>query len=57
MGDEQHGGAMPDAELQQIVLQLLPRDGVERGEGFVEQEQRRLGDQRAGQRDAALLPA
>jgi len=55
--DEQHGGAALAAGAQQVVLQLGAGDGVERGEGFVEQQQRGLEDERAGQGDAALLPA
>lgn len=57
MGDEERGGAAERAEPQQIVLQLLARQRVERGERLVEQQQVWITNQRAGDGDAALLPA
>ncbi|MNI36071.1 hypothetical protein D3C73_901110 [compost metagenome] len=55
MGDEQHGGIAQATHAQQIVLQLAARDGVQRGERFVQQQQGRFKDQRPRQRHAALL--
>ena len=50
---------MPTSSLQrgQVVLQLLAQLGVERAERLVEQQHRRLQDQRPGQRHALLLAA
>ena len=55
--DEQHRGAARAAHVQQVVLQLFARDRVQRRERLVQQQQRRLQDQGARQRDAALLAA
>ena len=56
MGDVDEGDA-------QIILQSLefhphsqPQEFVERRQGFVEQQNLRVGDQRTGQRHALLLP-
>ncbi len=43
--------------MQQVVVELEAGDLVERGEGLVHQQQLRLGDQRAGDRDAHLHAA
>ena len=40
-----------------MVLQVAPREGVERGERLVEQQHFRLRHQRARDRDALRLPA
>ena len=57
VGDVQEG----DAELLLQALELGahpdPQKRVERRERLVEQEYLRLGDERAGERDALLLPA
>ena len=44
-------------DLAQLDLHLLAQLGVEIGERLVEQQDARLDDQRAGQRDALLLAA
>jgi hypothetical protein len=55
MGDDQRGapGAQPGQRLlhQRLVL------GIQRAGGFVEQQDARVAQQRAGQRDALPLPA
>ena len=51
MGDEHDRGAQRLPHLQEIVVELEARDLVERGERLVHQKQRRLGDQRARDRD------
>ena len=43
--------------LHQLELRFLAQLAIERGERFVEQQQARTRRQRAGQRDARLLPA
>ena len=57
MGDEQHGCVAQPEQLQQVVLQFLACDRVQRREGFVQQQHRRFQDQRSGDGDAALLAA
>ena len=52
MGDEHDRGAKRLPHLQEIVVELEARDLVERGERLVHQQQRRLGDQRAGDGNA-----
>ena len=52
MGDEHDGRARCLPDLQQIVVELEPRDLVERGERLIHQEKLRLGDERARDRDA-----
>ena len=52
MGDEHHRRAQRLPELQQIVVELEAGDLVERGERLVHQQQLRLGDERARDRDA-----
>ena len=54
---EQDRGPAQRAHLQQIVLQLASGDRVEGRKRLVQQQQRRLEDQRPGQRDPALLAA
>ena len=48
--DEQHRRAAVGPQRAQLVVELLARDLVERGEGLVEQQQARLGDERARER-------
>ncbi len=43
--------------LTQAATNVLPGPGVERRKWFVEQQDRRVGHQRSGQRDALRLPA
>ncbi len=57
MGDEDErrpGRAVQGANL---VLHLLAEVLVERGQRFVEEEDTGARDERAGERDALLLPA
>ncbi len=44
-------------QAAQPAAQFLPHLGVERPEGFIEQQHARLDRQRAGERDALALPA
>ena len=55
MGD--HDGGAVLAEMLDRLLHLLLGFGVERGSGFIEQDERRVPDQRAGDRDALALAA
>lgn len=50
--DQKHCGAARLPEAKDFVLHPHPREGVERAEGFVEQQHFRMIDQRAGERDA-----
>lgn len=44
-------------DLDQLVLQPLPRDGIDRAEGLVHEEHGRVGGEGAGHSDALLLAA
>jgi hypothetical protein len=57
VGHEQHGGAGAGADGQQLVLHALAGQLVQRPEGLVHEQQRRLERQRAGDGDALLHPA
>ena len=57
VGDEQGGGAEPLLQGADLLAQLQPDLGVERGQRLVEQQHVRLDRQRPGQRDALLLAA
>ena len=57
VGDEHRGGAGRTEGADDRAAGLLAEPGVERGERLVEQHQRGLGGQGAGQRDALLLTA
>ncbi len=58
MGDEHHGLARAACQsAEQVVVELEAGDLVERRERLVHQQQRRLGDQRARDRDAHLHAA
>ncbi len=57
MGDEQHRGAGLPADAQQQIIHLQPGQLVERAERLVHQQQVRLMDERAAQRDALLHAA
>ena len=57
VGDEEGGLVDAAAEVEEQALEFEAGDGVERGEGLVEQEQGRVGGEGAGDADALLLPA
>ena len=57
VGDEDRGLAKPSLQLAQFLAHLHAELEVEAGEGLVEQQERRLEDQRAGERSALLLAA
>jgi hypothetical protein len=57
VGNEDHRDTGFAPEAQHVVVELLPRDFVERGEGLVHQQELGLGDERAGDRDAHLHAA
>ncbi|MNT13424.1 hypothetical protein D3C72_1483940 [compost metagenome] len=57
MGDEHAGHVQFIVQAAQPAAQLLAHLGVERAEGFVEQQHLGLHRQRAGQRDALALAA
>ena len=51
-GHQEHGAGAVAADLAQEVTHLQPGEGVERGERLVQQENRRLADERARQANA-----
>ena len=55
--DEQDGGAGAPPDRQQLVVQPVARDLVERAERLVHQQDAGLAQQRAGDRDALALAA
>jgi hypothetical protein len=55
VGDVDRGDAELALEPLELVAQRLAQLGVQVGQRLVEQQQRRLDDQRAGQREALLL--
>ncbi len=57
VGDVDRGDAELALQPLELVPQVLAQLGVEVGQRLVEQQQRRLDDQRAGQREALLLAA
>ena len=57
VGDEEDGLAELLLQPQELVLQLLAHDRVDRAERLVHQHHRRVGGQRAGHADALLLAA
>ena len=57
VGDQQHGGAMPAAELANQIVHAQPGDRVQRCERLVEQKQLRLRNEGSGQRDPLRLAA
>ena len=57
MGDEDRGCPGRPQRGAHLLADVGAQPGVEGREGLVEQHQRRLRGQRAGQRDALLLPA
>ena len=57
VGDHDNGLARRLPQPQQLVLHPLPRQGVERTERLVEQEDFRIVGERAGDRDALLHAA
>jgi hypothetical protein len=46
---------MTDAEVADQLLHAEAREGVECGEGFVEEEELGIADERAGERNALRL--
>jgi hypothetical protein len=57
VGDVEHRNLAVGDPHAQVVHDLRLRAGIERRERFVEQQRARLGDERAGKRDALLLAA
>ena len=57
VGDEDRRDAEFAQQVAQLDLHRLAQLAVERAERLVEQQQRRLDDDRARDRDALLLPA
>ncbi len=57
MRDEKRRGARIAENGEQLGLQVRAQDRVDRAEGFVEQEQARVGDERASDADALRLAA
>ena len=57
VGDEQGRGAEPLLQRADLLPQLQPDLGVQRGQRLVEQQYPGLDGQRPGQRDALLLAA
>src|SRR5262249_13743048 len=55
VGDEEHGLAQRRPQIDELVLDPSPRQGVERAEGLVHQQQRGIGRERARQPDALAL--
>ena len=55
--DEQYRAVVILADAQQHLLHALSGHGIQRGKRLVQQQQRRLRDQRPGERDALLLSA
>ena len=57
MGDHDEGGGLrPGADLAHPVEKLLPRDGVEPGAGFVEDEDLEPGHEGAADKDLLFFP-
>src|SRR5207244_2605093 len=57
VGDEQGGLVHSAAQFEKLALKVVASDRVERGEGLIEQEQRRVGCERAGDSDTLFLAA
>ena len=57
MGDEHHGLGGARQDLGNLALELLARDGVERAERLVQQQDLRVERERAGDADALLHAA
>jgi hypothetical protein len=57
VGDEQEGGFLLAVEAGEQGVELFAEGGVERGGGFVEDEQVGFGDEGAGEADALELAA
>ena len=57
VGDQQRGAGVLGEVAVQLGAGVQPGAGVQRGERFVEQQQRGVDGQRAGQRDPLGLPA
>ncbi len=57
VGDQDGGGAVGAQGMPHVLAQSGPQCGVECVEGLVEEDDRRPGRERPGNRDALLLPA
>ena len=57
VGDEDDGGAGCAEHVDDLAPHARAELDVERGEGLVEQDERRMGGERAGERDPLALPA
>src|SRR3954452_20346878 len=57
VGDEDHGGAGPRPDLQEVLLQLLASLRVERAERLIHKDEYRLSHQRPRDADSLLHSA
>ena len=57
VGDEDQGPTSPTQELLELPLQLTASDGVQGSQGFVQEHQIRVEQERPGQANALSLPA
>ena len=57
MGDDQRRNPRLLQHMQRIVAHLLAQPGIKAGKGLIEQQRRRAGGERTGQRHTLLLPA
>src|SRR5207245_2627977 len=57
VGDEDHSLGEPSLERLKLALQLDARDGIDRAERLVEQQQRGIGGEGARHAHALALPA
>jgi hypothetical protein len=55
--DENDSFSKPTGERREFTLEFRARDGIERAERFIHQENRRIGRKRAGHADALTLAA
>ncbi len=57
VGDQQGGGTKLLLQCTDLVAQMAPHAGIQRGQRLVQQQRTRIDGQRARQRHALLLPA
>ncbi len=57
MGDEEHGLGILHQQPLEIAAELLAGHGIQRPQGLVHQDQRRIMDQRPAEGGALLHPA
>ncbi len=57
VGHHEHGASRRGDDPHQLVLEVRPRQGIERAEGLVEQQDLGLDRKRAGDTDALLHAA